>query len=75
MVGGSWEQWYPFASLDRQVISPDVQPVALAKWHAFSSTNQLRVLIPKLRVILTNTHVHHGQLLLVKVHTLFTPQV
>lgn len=57
-----------------QVISPDVQPVALAKWHAFSLTNQQRLLIPKPLVILTNTHVHFGQLLLVKVHNLFTPQ-
>lgn len=57
-----------------QVISPDVQPVALAKWHAFSLANELRVLIPKPVVILTNTHVHFGQLLLVKVHNLFTPQ-
>lgn len=31
----------------RWVISRDVQPVALAKWHAFSPTNQHRVLIPK----------------------------
>lgn len=57
-----------------QVISPDVQPVALAKWHAFSLTNQQRLLIPKLVVIRTNTHVHFGQLLLVKVHNLFTLQ-
>lgn len=57
-----------------QVISLDVQPVAFAKWHAFTPTNQRRVLIPKLVVILTNTHVHFGQLLLVKVHNLFTPQ-
>lgn len=57
-----------------QVISLNVQPVAFAKWHAFTPTNQQRVLIPKLVVILTNTHVHFGQLLLVRVHNLFTPQ-